>query len=193
MKKRLLTFALVLVMLLGIVPFSAFSAFAADVSSEAQSNDVETITVTTFDELREALAAEGDATIVLGNDISVRDPEFNICLYASNYNSDRNLIPEGAKVFTYYGDSTAAKAQANDYIVDTFSIDVKGTKTLDLNGHDIFAYLYTVQYNVLSSSLYLDIMAIYDATLFDIKKGATLNLDDTSEGTPGNIFFDGYM
>ena len=151
MKKRFLCLALVLVMLVGIIPFSAITAFAAD-STSAQSNDVETVTVTTFDELRSALSADGDATIVLGNDISVRDPEFNVCLYATNYNSDRNLIPEGAKVFNYYGDSTAAEASANDYIADTFSIDVKGTKTLDLNGYDIFAYLYEVEFNDLSKN-----------------------------------------
>ncbi len=92
MKKRFLCLALVLVMLVGIIPFSAITAFAADPTSP-QSNDLETITVTTFDELRSALSADGEAKVVLANDISVRDPEFEYWIMDSR--TDRSKFSSG--------------------------------------------------------------------------------------------------
>jgi len=193
MKKRLLSFALVLVMLLGIVPFSAFSAFAADVSSEEKSSDVETVTVTTFDELRTALEANGEAKVVLANDISIRDPEFDIYVFDYRSGTPKEEIPSGAN--KYHSSAAVNVDSFGAWVSNLFDIDVVGVKTLDLNGHNIFAYLKEIEYKQVNSSggIYTDRMDIYNATLFDISRDATLNLDDTSEGTPGNIFFDGYM
>ena len=62
MKKRFLSMLLVLVMVIGMIPFSALSA-SADQSTASTSGT--TVEVTTWDELKTALSGSADATVIV--------------------------------------------------------------------------------------------------------------------------------
>ena len=129
MKKRILSILLVLVMVIGMIPFSALS------TSAAQTGD--TVNVTTWEELKTALEAEGDATIVVKQKIE-KTLDFMTKAVVEDYRSHW------------------------DYYIDDTFIDIRtGAKTLVLD-NDIIV---TVKNPFLSEKAFGGVVTLRDGSL----------------------------
>ena len=123
------------VMFLGALPVTAVTANAETSSYE----------VDTWEELSEALTAQGTATITVTDDITYR-----------------------------IGSSDESYEESRRHP----NIKIAGTKTLDLNGHEIVCDDQSNDY-VWGTELTLDEYYVY-RTLFSIPKGTSLTIDDSS-------------
>ena len=129
MKKRFLSMLLVLVMVIGMIPFTALS------TSAAQTGD--TVNVTTWEELKTALEAEGDATIVVKQKIE-KTLDFMTKAVVEDYRSHW------------------------DYYIDDTFIDIRsGAKTLVLD-NDIIV---TVKNPFLSEKAFGGVVTLRDGSL----------------------------
>ena len=153
--------------------------------------------VTTYEELKAALEAPGDATVTLGANIS-HTVKYAHCM--EGY--DKGTAPDDYEIF--YG--IYGREELHEYY-ETMdpTINVVGNKTLNLNGYNItvddnrnvYMYGFYEEYNVFYGqyNYYLKNSNCFNDTLIIVPVDASLTIDDTKGigTTDGAIRYNGYM